>query len=270
MQASASFASRASSRLLRMGRAVIDGVLPPRCLGCGEIVSEPDGLCGRCWAGITFFAPPWCVLCGAPFAHPMDEDTLCADCARQRWTWDRARAVLRYDRNSRHLVLGLKHGDRTHVAGAFGRWMHRAGTDVLAGADLLVPVPLHWTRVSAPLQSGGSSRPSHPCRRRPSSCGGLGGSPPQDTITGPSRRGGPRTERPRRFRCSAQPRFGGQAGRDCRRCYDYGSNCRGMRSRAETGRGCVRGGIDAGTGAASGGIVPGGGQGLAFRGSPPT
>jgi len=147
MQASASFASRASSRLLRMGRAVIDGVLPPRCLGCGEIVSEPDGLCGRCWAGITFFAPPWCVLCGAPFAHPMDEDTLCADCARQRWTWDRARAVLRYDRNSRHLVLGLKHGDRTHVAGAFGRWMHRAGTDVLAGADLLVPVPLHWTRL---------------------------------------------------------------------------------------------------------------------------
>ena len=147
MQASASFASRASNRLLRMGRAVIDGVLPLRCLGCGEIVGEADGLCGRCWAGITFFAPPWCVLCGAPFAHPMDEDTLCADCARQRWTWDRARAVLRYDRNSRHLVLGLKHGDRTHVAGAFGRWMHRAGTDVLAGADLLVPVPLHWTRL---------------------------------------------------------------------------------------------------------------------------
>ena len=147
MQASASFASRASNRLLRMGRAVIDGVLPPRCLGCGEIVDEPDSLCGRCWARITFFAQPWCVLCGAPFAHPMDEDALCADCARQRWTWDQARAVLRYDRNSRHLVLGLKHGDRTHVAGAFGRWMHRAGTDVLAGADLLVPVPLHWTRL---------------------------------------------------------------------------------------------------------------------------
>jgi ComF family protein len=55
--------------------------------------------------------------------------------------------VLRYDKNSRHLVLGLKHGDRTHVARAFGRWMHRAGTEVLAGADLLVPVPLHWTRL---------------------------------------------------------------------------------------------------------------------------
>jgi ComF family protein len=96
---------------------------------------------------MTFFAPPWCALCGAPFAHPMGEDTLCAACARERWSWDRARAVLRYDKNSRHLVLGLKHGDRTHVAGAFGRWMLRAGTEVLAGADLLVPVPLHWTRL---------------------------------------------------------------------------------------------------------------------------
>jgi len=41
----------------------------------------------------------------------------------------------------------LKHGDHTHLATAFGRWMHRAGAEVLADADLLVPVPLHWTRL---------------------------------------------------------------------------------------------------------------------------
>ena len=126
---------------------MVDGVLPPRCLACGETIGEPDALCGRCWGGITFFAPPWCAACGLPFAHPMGEDALCGACARERRSWDRARAVLRYDKNSRRLVLGLKHGDRTHVAGAFGRWMHRAGSEVLAGADLLVPVPLHWTRL---------------------------------------------------------------------------------------------------------------------------
>jgi ComF family protein len=148
MQASAAaFAGWASSRLLRLGRAVVDGVLPPRCLACGETVGEPNSLCGRCWAGVTFFAPPWCACCGAPFAHPMGEDALCAACAREQRSWDRARAVLRYDKNSRTLVLGLKHGDRTHAAAAFGRWMHRAGGEVLADADLLVPVPLHWTRL---------------------------------------------------------------------------------------------------------------------------
>jgi ComF family protein len=54
---------------------------------------------------------------------------------------------VRYDKNSRPLVLGLKHADHTHVAGAFGRWMLRAGEEVLADADLLVPVPLHWARL---------------------------------------------------------------------------------------------------------------------------
>ena len=147
MQGSASLALRASSGLLRIGRALVDGVLPPRCLACGETVDEPDSLCGRCWSGITFFAPPWCAACGLPFPHPMGEDALCAACARERRSWDRARAVLRYDKNSRRLVLGLKHGDRTHQARAFGRWMHRAGSEVLSGADLLIPVPLHWTRL---------------------------------------------------------------------------------------------------------------------------
>ena len=89
----------------------------------------------RCAAGagggITFFTAPWCVVCGLPFAHPMGADALCGACARQQPSWDRARAVFRYDKNSRRLVLGMKHGDRTH----------------LAGADLLVPVPLHWTRL---------------------------------------------------------------------------------------------------------------------------
>jgi ComF family protein len=77
----------------------------------------------------------------------MGEDAICGSCAGERRSWDRARSVLRYDKHSRHLVLGLKHGDRTHVAGAFGRWMHRTGSEVLANSDLLVPVPLHWTRL---------------------------------------------------------------------------------------------------------------------------
>ena len=79
----------------------------------------------------------------------MGEGAVCAGCARERASWQRARAVLRYDKHSRRLVLSLKHGDRTHLAKALGRWMHRAGGDVLEGADLLVPVPLHWTRLFA-------------------------------------------------------------------------------------------------------------------------
>jgi ComF family protein len=136
----------------RIGRTVLDLVLPPRCLACGAITGMPDALCGRCWSAVSFFAPPWCAVCGLPFPHPLDPDSndggaICADCARERHSWDRARAVLRYDKHSRGLVLALKHADATHLAGAFGRWMRRAGAEMLGEADLLVPVPLHWTRL---------------------------------------------------------------------------------------------------------------------------
>src|SRR6266850_2190293 len=58
----------------------------------------------------------------------------------------RARPVMRYDKHSRRLVLALKY-DRTDVANALGSWMRRAGGEILDGADLIVPVPLHWTRL---------------------------------------------------------------------------------------------------------------------------
>lgn len=127
---------------------MVDGVLPPRCLACGTNVDEPDALCAQCWTAMSFFAPPWCAVCGLPFPHPMGEGAVCADCARGRASWDRARAVLRYDRHSRGLVLALKY-DRTDLANALGGWMRRAGGEILDGADLMVPVPLHWTRLFA-------------------------------------------------------------------------------------------------------------------------
>jgi ComF family protein len=132
----------------QVGRAVVDAVLPPRCLACGATVGEPDALCSACWSAMTFFAPPWCALCGLPFPHPMGDGAICPDCARGRRSWQRARAVMRYDKYSRGLALGLKH-DRTDLARALGTWMQRAGADLLAGADFLVPVPLHWTRLLA-------------------------------------------------------------------------------------------------------------------------
>jgi len=136
-------------RLRQIGRAVMDGVLPPRCLACGVVVEDPDALCALCWNAMTFFAPPWCAVCGLPFAHPMGDGAVCGACASRPPNWDRARAVMRYDKHSRGLVLSLKHGDRTHLARSLGRWMRRAGGEVLDGADLIVPVPLHWTRLFA-------------------------------------------------------------------------------------------------------------------------
>ena len=43
--------------------------------------------------------------------------------------------------------VGIKAGDRTDAGPAFGRWLARAGATLLEEADLIAPVPLHWTRL---------------------------------------------------------------------------------------------------------------------------
>ena len=63
--------------------------------------------------------------------------------------YDRARAAVRYDDIARALVLAFKYGDRLDLAPMMGRWMARAGHELLADADALVPVPLHWRRLWA-------------------------------------------------------------------------------------------------------------------------
>jgi predicted amidophosphoribosyltransferase len=135
--------------LRRCATAVLDLLLPPRCLACGSEVSTTGTLCAECWRGITFLGAPCCACCGLPFEFALGPQTLCGACAQTHPPFDRARAVMRYDDESRHLVLAFKHGDRLHLAPAFGTWMRRAGAELLAEADLLVPVPLHWTRLFA-------------------------------------------------------------------------------------------------------------------------
>jgi ComF family protein len=129
------------------GRKLLDAVLPPLCLGCSEIVGTPGALCATCWSGFSFIASPHCVCCGTPFGEDLGDDALCGACLAHRPRYRRARAALVYDEQSRRLVLPFKHGDRTDLARACGNWMARAGAELLAEADLVAPVPLHWRRL---------------------------------------------------------------------------------------------------------------------------
>jgi ComF family protein len=135
--------------LHRLVSSALDLLLPPRCLKCGATVEAMGTLCAPCWGSIVFLGSPCCACCGLPFDFAVGESALCGQCSRAPPPYARARAVMRYDPESRRLVLALKHGDRLHLAPALGRWMGRVGTELLADADALVPVPLHWTRLFA-------------------------------------------------------------------------------------------------------------------------
>ncbi len=133
--------------LRRAGQRLLDAILPPLCLGCGEIVATSGALCPDCWQRFSFIAPPQCHCCGVPFARDMNAGALCVDCLTQPPRFRQARAALIYDDRSRRLVLPLKHGDRTDMARGCGAWMARAGAELVVAADLVAPVPLHWRRL---------------------------------------------------------------------------------------------------------------------------
>jgi ComF family protein len=124
---------------------VLDLALPPLCAACREPVAG-EGVCPACWAKLAFIAPPWCERLGIPFVYDPGPGVLSMEAIADPPAYARARAAVRYDEVAKTLVHGLKYQDRADLVPVMGRWMARAGSDLLAEADLIVPVPLHWRR----------------------------------------------------------------------------------------------------------------------------
>lgn len=123
-----------------------DAAFPPQCLQCRGAVQSAGALCAACFDTVGFISAPYCALCGTPFETPVAEGTLCAGCIARRPAFAAARSAVHYE-SARELVLRLKHADRLDTVPSLAGWMRRAGADVLARADAIVPVPLHRWRL---------------------------------------------------------------------------------------------------------------------------
>src|ERR1700737_1084805 len=123
----------------------LDIALPTLCVACREPV-DGEGVCAECWAKLSFIAPPFCPRLGIPFVYDPGPDRLSMEAIADPPAYQRARAAVRYDDVARTLVHALKYQDRPDLPPAMGRWMARAGRELLDEADVLVPVPLHWRR----------------------------------------------------------------------------------------------------------------------------
>ena len=139
------------ARMAQLCRAtlgvVLDTALPPLCASCRAPLGNPGGLCPACWSRVSFIAPPYCERLGIPFAYDAGPGILSMEAIADPPSYGRARAAVRFDDVARDLVHRLKYGDRLDLATTMGRWMARAGRELLDDADALVPVPLHWRRL---------------------------------------------------------------------------------------------------------------------------
>jgi ComF family protein len=147
-QSSPHWSSRLAGAWRQAARAALDVVFPPTCLACRTAVAEPDALCGACWGAMRFIERPFCDRMGTPFEHEMGEGVLSAAAVDKPPVFQRARAVALFeDGPARRLVHRLKYSDRMELARPMGVWMARAGAEILAEADALAPIPLHYTRL---------------------------------------------------------------------------------------------------------------------------
>lgn len=86
--------------------------------------------------------PPFCARLGIPFSYDPGPGLLSMEAIADPPAYDRARAAVRYDDIARALVHAYKYGDRLDLSPLMGRWMVRAGRELLGGADAPIPVPL--------------------------------------------------------------------------------------------------------------------------------
>jgi ComF family protein len=130
-------------------RFAFDFALPPLCPACRSVLGDGGGLCAACWSKLTFIERPYCERLGTPFPYDPGPGVLSTQAVNAPPAFDRARAAVRYDEIAQTLVHGLKYSDRLDLAPIMGRWMAKAGGEILAEAHALVPVPLHWRRLWA-------------------------------------------------------------------------------------------------------------------------
>lgn len=138
---------RSLGGLRRIWRAGLDFLLPPRCLTCDAPSAEPDAVCPSCWGLMPFIEAPWCARYGTPLSFDLGPEGLSARAIASPPLFNRARAATLYGGPARDLVLALKFGGRREVAAPMGRLMAAAGRELFQPDTLVLPVPLHRTRL---------------------------------------------------------------------------------------------------------------------------
>jgi ComF family protein len=127
--------------------AVADLLLPPVCIACRARIMGHGLFCGDCFAKVDFIAPPVCARLGVPLPYDAGTPSLSAAAIAAPPVYDRARAVARYSQTMRDLIQSFKYRDRQEGLALFSRWLVHAGAELLADADLILPVPLYRSRL---------------------------------------------------------------------------------------------------------------------------
>ena len=126
---------------------VLDQIYPPACPVCREPLADGEGLCPSCFSQLGIITPPYCSVLGVPFEVDLGPDAISPEALADPPPFARARAAVRYGEVAQALVSRLKFGDRPELARFCAKLMAQAGRDLCALKPVLVPIPLHPSRL---------------------------------------------------------------------------------------------------------------------------
>ena len=129
--------------------AIVDVILPPVCALCGKDARR-EHLCRGCEAmlGLKAIKPPFCRVCGIPFASGSSTPHACASCCIEKPLFIAASSAFVYDGCALDAIHAFKYNGRVALARALGAFAAQASPCPCNGRpDVIMPVPLYKTRL---------------------------------------------------------------------------------------------------------------------------
>lgn len=130
---------------------IVDLIYPPVCLLCETRLPEADqdeSFCSDCRAALATDSAEQCPLCAATIGPHTDVSEGCPRCRNERFRFDEACRLGRYEGLLRQTILAIKHPGNEVLADRLGCFWAAQCSERLRklACDLVVPVPLHWLR----------------------------------------------------------------------------------------------------------------------------
>jgi ComF family protein len=120
-------------------------LLPARCLICGGGDEVAEGVCRQCREKMSPLPEPCCDRCGAPVGTP----GLCLECMVNPPAYDLCVSACRFEGTLRELMHRFKYRHATAYKKFLAGLMYQRIRDKGIHADVVTPVPLHWSRIVA-------------------------------------------------------------------------------------------------------------------------
>lgn len=128
-------------------------IFPKTCIVCRKPLENnaiDNLLCKVCWYRIKKNTPPLCAICGRQIRGVHIANSVCSDCNRQRFSFDRSLSPCVYEGVIRELIHKFKYQNKEHLSSLLAKLLieficqYRIDLDIF---NLAIPIPLDIIRL---------------------------------------------------------------------------------------------------------------------------